>query len=160
VATSQFSLPSPPYTLTSSGIKIGIAVAIWNSHITVPLLEAAKTFLIENNIKPEHIKIVEVPGSFELPLTAQMLFAKGYDAVICLGCVIKGDTPHFDYVCNAASEGILRVGLDNKKPCIFGVITTNTEQQAMDRAGGILGNKGSEAANTALWMLAAEQFII
>jgi 6,7-dimethyl-8-ribityllumazine synthase len=86
-----------------------------------------------------------------------MLFQQQCDAVICLGCVIKGDTPHFDYVCQAATDGILQVGLSQNKPCIFGVITTNNEQQALDRADGKLGNKGAEAALTACWMLAAKQ---
>ncbi len=101
-----------------------------------------------------------MPGAFELAQGAQMLFLeKNVDAVICLGCVIQGDTPHFDYVCSSSSQGIMQVGLEIKKPCIFGVLTTLNEQQAMDRAGGKHGNKGSEAAVSAAWMLACKQNI-
>ena len=106
----------------------------------------------------QSIEIIEfaVPGAFEIPTAAQWLFENGCDAVINLGCVIKGDTPHFDYVCNAVTDGIAQLALKHSKPCIFGIITTNNEQQAFDRAGGSLGNKGAEAAEAALWMLLAK----
>ncbi|MBI3234055.1 MAG: 6,7-dimethyl-8-ribityllumazine synthase [Bacteroidetes bacterium] len=141
-----------------SAIKIGIVTAEWNRHITGVLLEGAKEVLLSQGIIAENIICNDVPGSFELPLAAQWLAHKEeIDAVICLGCVIKGDTPHFDFVCQAATNGILEVGLKYNKPVIFGVITTNNEQQALDRAGGSLGNKGSEAAITALKMLAIKR---
>ncbi len=137
-----------------NAIKIGIVTAEWNKHITGVLLQGAIDTLLNQGIQKDNIICKEIPGSFELPLSAQWLAQKEeIDAVICIGCVIKGDTPHFDYVCLAATNGILEVGLKFNKPVIFGVITTNSEQQALDRAGGILGNKGSEAAYTALKML-------
>lgn len=136
-----------------------MVVAEWNKHITEKLLQGAVQTLIQKNILMEQIEVLHVPGSFELPHGAQLLFDKACDAVICLGCVIQGDTPHFDYVCQAATDGILQVGLAVKKPCVFGVITTLTEQQAEDRAGGKLGNKGSEAALTACWMIAGKQHL-
>ncbi len=136
---------------------MGIVVAAWNNHITDVLLKGAKDTLLGFGLSADQIQSLSVPGAFELPLGAQMLFQQQCDAVICLGCVIKGDTPHFDYVCQAATDGILQVGLSQNKPCIFGVITTNNEQQALDRADGKLGNKGAEAALTACWMLAAKQ---
>lgn len=136
---------------------MGIVVAAWNNHITDVLLNGAKDTLLGFGLSADQIQSLSVPGAFELPLGAQMLFQQQCDAVICLGCVIKGDTPHFDYVCQAATDGILQVGLTQNKPCIFGVITTNNEQQALDRADGKLGNKGAEAALTACWMLAAKQ---
>lgn len=136
---------------------MGIVVAAWNNHITDVLLKGAKDTLLGFGLSADQIQSLSVPGAFELPLGAQMLFQQQCDAVICLGCVIKGDTPHFDYVCQAATDGILQVGLSQNKPCIFGVITTNNEQQALDRADGKLGNKGAEAALSACWMLAAKQ---
>ena len=136
---------------------MGIVVAAWNNHITDVLLKGAKDTLLGFGLSADQIHSLSVPGAFELPLGAQMLFQQQCDAVICLGCVIKGDTPHFDYVCQAATDGILQVGLSQNKPCIFGVITTNNEQQALDRADGKLGNKGAEAALSACWMLAAKQ---
>ena len=136
---------------------MGIVVAAWNNHITDVLLNGAKDTLLGFGLSADQIHSLSVPGAFELPLGAQMLFQQQCDAVICLGCVIKGDTPHFDYVCQAATDGILQVGLSQNKPCIFGVITTNNEQQALDRADGKLGNKGAEAALSACWMLAAKQ---
>ena len=155
MATSLFSTSSLPYRFQPNELKIGIVVADWNRHITDVLKKGAVDTLIAAGMDKNQILELTVPGSFELPHGAQILFSKECDAVICIGCVIRGDTPHFDYVCEAATHGILRVGLDASKPCIFGVITTENEQQALDRAGGKLGNKGSEAATAACWMLAA-----
>lgn len=159
MATSQFSLSSLPYPLLLTGIKIGIVVADWNKHITFALRDGAVQTLRENKLSESQIQELIVPGAFELPLAAQMLFENGCDAVLCLGCVIQGDTPHFDFVCNAATDGILQVGLKTGKPCIFGVLTTLNEEQAVSRAGGQLGNKGSEAALSALWMIASKQHL-
>lgn len=159
MATSQFSLSSIPYPLQLTGKKIGIAVAEWNHAITFNLKDGAVQTLLEHGLEKSQIIELIVPGAFELPQGAQTLFAAGCDAVICLGCVIQGDTPHFDYVCKAATDGILQVGLAQNKPCIFGVLTTLTEEQASSRAGGSLGNKGSESAVSALWMLAGIQNI-
>jgi 6,7-dimethyl-8-ribityllumazine synthase len=135
--------------------KIGIVVSEWNDQITDSLLSAAQEVLSNYGAKPKNIIIKYVPGSFELPLAAQYLAAqKDIDAVICLGCVIQGDTRHFDFICDAVANGITSVGLKYNKPIIFGVLTTNNIQQALDRAGGKHGNKGEEAAFTAVKMLA------
>lgn len=115
--------------------------------------------LLKAGLPEESIEVLTVPGTFELPLASQMLFNAKCDAVIVFGAVIRGETPHFDYVCKAATDGILRVNLDNQKPCIFGVLTTDNEAQALDRCGGKHGHKGIEAAESALWMLAADQKI-
>ena len=137
-----------------AGKKIGIVVSRWNDSITNALLEGALSTLLAANVNREDIIINEVPGTFELPFGAQrMLKAIKLDAVICLGCVIQGETRHFDFICDATANGIMRVSLDNELPVIFGVLTTNTMQQAIDRSGGLHGNKGIEAAATALQLL-------
>lgn len=154
MATSLSSSPQPSFSYDQNHYRIGIVTAAWNHHITSVLRQGALDTLIETHSQ-QSLEIVElsVPGAFEIPTAAQWLFEKDCDAVINLGCVIKGDTPHFDYVCNAVTDGIGQLALKYSKPCIFGIITTNTEQQAFDRAGGSLGNKGAEAAEAALWML-------
>lgn len=137
-----------------AGKKIGIVVSKWNDTITNALLEGALSTLLAANVNREDIIINEVPGTFELPFGAQrILKAIKLDAVICLGCVIQGETRHFDFICDATANGIMRVSLDNELPIIFGVLTTNTMQQAIDRSGGLHGNKGIEAAATALQLL-------
>ena len=137
-----------------SNRKIGIIVSNWNEEITGALYEAARECLIQHGIKKKNIVRKSVPGTFELSLgSLWMAEDKKIDAVICLGCVIKGETPHFDYICQAVAYGITEAGLKSRKPVIFGVLTTNTKQQALDRAGGKYGNKGEEAALTALAML-------
>ena len=134
--------------------KIGIVVSEWNDQITDSLLSAAHEVLTAHGAKLKNIHIKYVPGSFELPLAAQYLASqKDIDAVICLGCVIQGETRHFDFICDAVANGITSVGLKYNKPVIFGVLTTNNIQQALDRAGGKHGNKGEEAAITAVKML-------
>lgn len=135
--------------------RIGIVTAEWNEEITGALREAAVSTLLEHGIARENIVLKSVPGSFELSLGSLWLAQeKDIDAVISLGCVIQGDTPHFDYICQAVAYGITEAGLKTGKPVIFGVLTTLNHQQAIDRAGGKLGNKGEEAALTALKMLA------
>jgi 6,7-dimethyl-8-ribityllumazine synthase len=134
--------------------KIAIVVAKWNEDITEALYEGAVASLISHGVKKTHIIRKDVPGSFELSLGGLwMAEEKDIDAVICLGCVIQGDTPHFDYICQAIAYGITEAGLKTRKPVIFGVITTLNKQQALDRAGGKFGNKGEEAAITAIQML-------
>lgn len=134
--------------------KIAIVVAEWNEEITEALYEGAISALAENGVAKKNIVRKTVPGSFELTLGGLwMAQEKSIDAVICLGCVIQGDTPHFDYICQAVAYGITQANLKTGKPVIFGVLTTLNKQQAMDRAGGKLGNKGEEAAITALRML-------
>ncbi len=154
-------------TLTTSSIKsnrkfastqVGIIVSQWNSEITDALYEGARAALLTSGIKKKHIHVTTVPGSFELPLAAQWLADnKRIDAVIALGCVIKGDTPHFDYICQAVAQGIMTVNLKSGKPVAFGVLTTLNKSQALERAGGKLGNKGEEAAETVLRMLLVKQ---
>ncbi|MFN7261582.1 MAG: 6,7-dimethyl-8-ribityllumazine synthase [Cyclobacteriaceae bacterium] len=137
-----------------SNKKFAIVVAEWNEDITEPLFEGAYHALIEMGVKKSNIVRKNVPGSFELPLAAQWeAEKKDIAAVICLGCVIQGDTPHFDYVCQGVSYGIMKVNLKTNKPVAFGVLTTLTKKQAMERAGGKLGNKGEEAALTVVRML-------
>jgi 6,7-dimethyl-8-ribityllumazine synthase len=134
--------------------KFAIVVAEWNEDVTEALYEGAHGALLHLGVKKKHIIRKNVPGSFELPLAAQwMADDKEIDAVICLGCVIQGETPHFDYICQAVANGIMKVGLRSNKPIAFGVLTTLNKKQAMDRAGGKFGNKGEEAAVTVVKML-------
>jgi len=146
---SHFSNPLPD----GSACRIGIVVAEWNEAVTGALLAGCRDTLTEAGVKQENILTKFVPGTFELALGAQLLCTQDLHAVICLGCVVQGETRHFDFICDAAAQGIMRVGLDSSKPVIFGVLTTDDQEQALERAGGKHGNKGSEAAYTALRML-------
>jgi len=134
--------------------KFGIVYAAWHHDVTGALLQGAKDSLIQHGAHAENILIKEVPGTFELTLGAQYLaeFSQ-VDAIICIGCVIQGETKHFDFICDAVAKGITNLNIAYRKPIIFGVLTPNTKQQALDRAGGIHGNKGDEAAVTAIKML-------
>ncbi|MGF1922922.1 MAG: 6,7-dimethyl-8-ribityllumazine synthase [Bacteroidia bacterium] len=134
--------------------KIAIVVAEWNAKITGALYEGALETLLKNGVKKENITTLAVPGSFELTAAAEILITKKpeLDSVICLGCVIQGDTKHFDFICDAVANGITNISIKHSKPVVFGVLTTNNEEQALDRAGGKHGNKGDEAAITALKM--------
>lgn len=134
--------------------KFAIVVAEWNEEITEALYLGAHEALLQLGAKKSNIQRVNVPGSYELPLGAmKMAKKKDMAAVICLGCVIQGETPHFDYICNAVANGIMRVNLDSGKPVAFGVLTTLDKKQALERAGGKYGNKGEEAALTVVKML-------
>ncbi|NER82897.1 MAG: 6,7-dimethyl-8-ribityllumazine synthase [Leptolyngbya sp. SIO1D8] len=134
--------------------KFAIVVSEWNEQVTAALFEGAKSTLLKQGATVKNIIRKDVPGSFELTLGAQwMAQQEEIDAVICLGCVIQGETRHFDFICDAVARGITEVGLKFNKPVIFGVLTPNNEQQALDRAGGKHGNKGDEAAITAIKML-------
>lgn len=136
-------------------MTFGIVVSEWNHEITSALLKGAYDTLIKYGADENNINVQYVPGSFELAYGAQnMIYGEDPDAVICLGCVIQGDTPHFDYVCQGATYGMMKVSLDHHTPVIFGLLTTNTLEQAQDRAGGKHGNKGVEAAVTAIKMIA------
>lgn len=144
----------------ATNMVFGIVVSEWNNQITLGLLKGAKETLIKHCVQENNIHLHFVPGAFELPLGAQLLFEnKGVDAVICLGSVIQGETKHFDFVCNSAAMGIKDVALKYNKPCIFGVLTDNTLQQAIDRSGGKYGNKGDEAAITAIKMVNLQRTI-
>ncbi len=134
--------------------KFGIIVSEWNEEVTEALYEGALQTLIENGASRENIIRKNVPGSYELSLGAQFLAQRDdIDAVICLGCVIQGETRHFEFICQSVAQGIKDVGLKYNKPVIFGVLTTDNTQQALDRAGGKHGNKGDEAAYSAIKML-------
>lgn len=135
-------------------MSFGIVWAEWNHSVTNALMTGAKNTLLAHGAKPDNIKIKTVPGAFELTLGAQYLaeFAN-VDAIICIGCVIQGDTKHFDFICDAVAKGITDLNIKHNKPVIFGVLTVNTQEQAEDRCGGKHGNKGDEAAVTAIKML-------
>ena len=129
-------------------------VSEWNEEVTESLYSGAYTTLVEHGANKEHIIRKNVPGSFELSLGAQWMAEQAdIDAVICIGCVIQGETKHFDFICDAVAHGITNVSLKYNKPVIFGVLTPNSQKQALDRAGGKYGNKGDEAAITAIKML-------
>lgn len=155
MSNAGFNYSSPtPLVEFLNNLKIGVVTSLWNEHITHALKHGCLVELTEQGLDIDQIVQLDVPGAFELPLGAQKLFENsGVDAVICLGAVIKGDTPHFDFVCQGATNGIMSVGLKYSKPCIYGLITALTEQQANDRIGGSHGHKGKEAAQTAVHML-------
>lgn len=135
-------------------MRIGIVVSEWNNNITGALLDGAVNTLIKHGAKKDNILVKTVPGSFELTFGAnQMIELCELDAVIVLGCVIKGDTPHFDYVCMGVTQGVTQLNVTGDIPVIYGLITTNTMEQAEERSGGRLGNKGDECAITAIKMI-------
>ncbi len=134
--------------------KFAIVVSEWNEEVTEALYQGAFETLVGHGATKSNIIRKNVPGSFELSLAAQwMAQEEGIDAVICIGCVVQGETKHFDFICDAVAHGITNVSLKYNKPVIFGVLTPNTQKQALDRAGGKYGNKGDEAAITAIKML-------
>ena len=138
---------------SAAGYRFGVVVAEWNAEITNALYQGAYANLVKYGAKEENIFTYQVPGSFELTSGADLLLKKGgLDAVICLGCVIQGETRHFDFICNAVANGVSNVAVKYSKPVIFGVLTTNNHQEAFDRAGGKYGDKGDEAAVTAIKM--------
>ncbi|MDT8400862.1 MAG: 6,7-dimethyl-8-ribityllumazine synthase [Bacteroidales bacterium] len=154
MATSNLSEYDPDIIPAAGDMSFGIVVSDWNRDITWKLLEGAVRTLKKHGARDENIMIEHVPGSFELPLAAQLLAEnKNTDALICLGCVIQGETPHFTYVCQGVTQGITQLNLKYNKPFIFGLLTTDTLQQAIDRSGGKHGNKGDEAALTAIRMV-------
>ncbi|MEK3992508.1 MULTISPECIES: 6,7-dimethyl-8-ribityllumazine synthase [Robertmurraya] len=139
--------------LVGSGLKVGIVVGRFNEFITSKLLSGAQDALKRHGVADEDVDVAWVPGAFEIPLIAQkMAQSKKYDAVITLGTVIRGSTPHFDYVCNEAAKGVQATTLNTGVPVIFGVLTTNTIEQAIERAGTKAGNKGWESAVSAIEM--------
>ena len=137
---------------SAKGMCFGIVVANWNTEITSKLLSGAKETLLKYEASASNIFVMEVPGSFELVFGAKLMSKQKVDAIICLGSVIQGKTKHFDFVCNAVSSGIKDLNIALNVPVIFGVLTDNTLQQAKDRSGGKHGNKGVEAAITAIKM--------
>ena len=139
--------------LTAKGLKVAIVVARFNEFISSKLLSGALDCLERHEAEPDNITVVWVPGAFEVPVTAKKLAASGkYDGIICLGAVIRGATPHFDYVCAEASKGIAQVSLEYKLPVAFGILTTENIQQAVERAGTKAGNKGTDCAMAVMEM--------
>lgn len=147
-------IPNPFNAKIERGdVRVAIVAAEWNGHITGPLTDGCVETLHANGVDDEFIDIFHVPGAVELTFAASQLIETGaYDVVVVLGCVIRGGTPHFDYVCQSVTQGITSLNADCDIPVIFGVLTVDTEQDAIDRAGGKLGNKGSECADAALKM--------
>lgn len=147
---SDFSTTEVP---SAKGLRFGIVTSEWNEQITGALYKGAVQTLLHYGAAESGIQAISVPGSYELTAGAQFLAAKAdIDVVICLGCVIQGETPHFDFICSAVAHGLTHVGIQYNKTIVFGVLTTNTLQQAIDRSGGKHGNKGDEAAVTGIKM--------
>jgi len=148
---SDYDINSVP---DATGMKVGIVVSEWNDKITGALLDGACKTLIKHGVKEEDIIVKPVPGSFELVYgAARFVNAGSVDAVIAIGCVIRGDTPHFDYICQGATQGLADLNREGKIPVIYGLLTCNTHEQAQERCGGMLGNKGDECAITAIKMV-------
>jgi len=153
MSTVNLSVYDPENVSDASEMSFGIVVSDWNREVTWSLLKGAVNTLKKHGATDDNIIVKHVPGSFELTLGAQFLAEyDDLDAVICLGCVIQGETPHFTYICQGVTQGITQLNMEYNIPFVFGVLTTNTHQQAIDRAGGIHGNKGDEAAVTAIKM--------
>jgi len=158
MATKDLSKYNPDTVPSAEEMRFGIVVSDWNNEVTWSLLKGATETLIKHGIDKDDIVVKHVPGSFELTLGAQWLAEyDDLDGVICLGCVIQGETPHFTYICQSVSQGITTLNMEYNIPFIFGVLTTNTLQQALERAGGKHGNKGDEAAVTAIKMAALQR---
>jgi len=156
MASSLKNLSSydPAHVPDASDMKFGIVVSEWNEEVTAALLEGAVETLSKHGVSKDNIHIMPVPGSFEITYGARIIAEKhNPDAVICLGCVIQGDTRHFDFICQGVTHGITELNLDFDIPFIYGVLTTENQQQALDRCGGKHGNKGDEAAVTAIKMV-------
>ena len=148
---SEYDSQSVP---DASNMRFGIVVSEWNKNITNALLDGAVNTFLKNGVKKNNITVQSVPGSFELIFGSSIMMKSGlFDAVIAFGCVIRGDTPHFDYVCQGTTQGLADLNVKGEIPVIYGLITTNNMEQAKDRAGGILGNKGDECAITAIKMV-------
>ncbi len=148
---SDYDIHSVP---DATGMRVGIVVSEWNDKITSALFDGACKTLIKHGIREEDIKVKFVPGSFELVYGASRLVNSGLvDAVIAIGCVIRGDTPHFEYICQGTTQGLADLNREGKIPVIYGLLTCNTLEQAQERSGGMLGNKGDECAITAIKMV-------
>lgn len=158
MATSNLSSYDPESVPDAGGMRFGIVVSDWNPEITTALLEGAVKTLKHHGTDEKDIVIKHVPGSFELTLGAQFLAEyDDPDAVICLGCVVQGETPHFTFICQGVTQGITQLNMEYNIPFIFGVLTTATQEQAAARAGGKHGNKGDEAAIAAIRMAAFQR---
>ena len=155
----DLSFQDPSISLDGTELKIGVVTARWNGEVTEKLREGCISTLLENSVAQDDISELYVPGSYELPQGARILLTKHrkLDAVVCLGCVIKGETDHNDYINRAVASGLMQLGLTSGVPCIFGVLTPLSMDQALARAGGDHGNKGVEAATTAIQMAKLSQ---
>ena len=148
---SDYDINSVP---SAEDMRFGIVVSEWNNNITSALLQGSYDTLLRHGAKEENIRVMTVPGSFELVYgSSQMVKSGKVDAVIAIGCVIRGDTPHFDYICQGATYGLSKLNLQSDVPVIYGLLTCNNHDQAEARCGGILGNKGDECAITAIKMV-------
>lgn len=148
---SDYDIHSVP---DATGMRVGIVVSEWNDKITGALLDGACQTLMKHGVREEDIKVKTVPGSFELVYGASRLVNSGLvDAVIAIGCVIRGDTPHFEYICQGTTQGLADLNREGRVPVIYGLLTCNTLEQAQERCGGMLGNKGDECAVTAIKMV-------
>jgi 6,7-dimethyl-8-ribityllumazine synthase len=153
-ALHNLSSYDPATVPSGKGYRIGIVVSEWNEEVTGALLEGAYNTLLRHDVEVDDIMVKTVPGSFELVYAAaSMMDYTDVDAIIAIGCVIRGDTPHFDYICQGATQGLAELNGRAEVPVIYGLLTCNTMQQALDRCGGALGNKGDECAITALKMI-------
>jgi 6,7-dimethyl-8-ribityllumazine synthase len=140
--------------IVATGYRFGVAVSRWNSFITTKLLDGAVDAIVRHDGEREKITVVWAPGAFELPAVARRMAQSGqFDAILALGCVIRGGTPHFEYIAAEVSKGVAQVAMEGKTPVIFGVLTTDTIEQAIERAGAKAGNKGAEAATAAMEMI-------
>lgn len=158
MATKDLSNYDPANVPDASEMRFGVVVSDWNSEVTHALLDGAVNTLKKHGVPEKEIIVKHVPGSFELPLAAQWIAEyDDVDGIICLGCVIQGETPHFTYVCQGVTSGIAQLNLEYNIPVIFGLLTTSTHQQALERSGGKHGNKGDEAAVTAIKMAALQR---
>ncbi|WP_423127175.1 6,7-dimethyl-8-ribityllumazine synthase [Gaoshiqia sp. Z1-71] len=158
MATKNLSVYDIESVPAAAGMKVGIVVAEWNYEITGALAQGAFDTLIRHGVSEKDIIIKHVPGTFELPLGGQFIAEyTQVDAIILIGCVIQGETRHFDFICQGVTQGTTDLNIKYNKPFIFGVLTTDNEQQALDRAGGKLGNKGDEAAVTAIKMISLQK---
>jgi len=139
--------------MQAKGKKFGVVVSRFNEFISSKLLDGACDTLVKHGVKEGDVEVVWVPGSFEVPMLAKKMASSGkYDAIICLGAIIRGETPHFDFIASEAAKGVAQVAMNSTVPCVFGILTTDNVEQAVDRAGTKNGNKGREAARTAIEM--------
>lgn len=160
MATVNLSNYQPLHLSDADGISIGIVVAEWNSFITHNLRDGALEILEKEGVKKQNIEVFSVPGAFELSYASKRLCeSKRFDAVIAIGCVIRGETPHFDFVCSAVAQGITDCNILTQTPAVFCVLTDDTKEQSLARSGGNLGNKGVEAAVTALEMVRFQRLL-
>lgn len=158
MSTTNLSQYDPEQVPDAKRMRFGIVVSDWHKDVTWALLEGAVNTLHKHGTQDKNINVKHVPGSFELTIGAQMIAEyDDVDAVICLGCVIQGETPHFTYICQGVTQGITQLNLEYNIPFIFGVLTVNTKEQAAERSGGKYGNKGDEAAVTAIKMAALQR---